>query len=79
MHTKRLRVVLLAGWILAPGPAALGQAVNPWLTSDAPVSAGVAAPNTFSLEALHESAPFKGLSPKEVCLKLWDVYYDGRR
>lgn len=52
---------------------------SPWVTSDAEVSAGYASPNTFSIEAFHESPMFKGLSPKEFAHRVFDIYYDGRR
>jgi len=80
MQSRRLGIAVLAAGVLCGLPsAAPGQAVNPWLTSDAPVSAGLAEPNVFSLEALHNSPPLAGLAPKEFCLKFWEVYYDGRR
>ena len=54
-------------------------AVNPWLTSDAKVSADQPMPDIFSIEAFHRSAAFMDLKPKEFCRKLFDLYYDGRR
>jgi len=59
--------------------SAWALAVNPWVQSDAKVSAGQAEPNIFSMEAFHASPAFKGLAPKEFCRKLFELYYDGRR
>ena len=65
--------------LMAGAAAAHGQAINPWVTSDAAVSAGEAAPNMFSLAALHDSPAFRDLEPREFCMKFFDIYYDGRR
>jgi len=73
-----VRWLAMAAAVL-PAAKTGAQAVNPWVTSDAVVSAGMPMPNTFSLEAFHNSPMFKGLAPRQFCLKLFDIYYDGRR
>jgi hypothetical protein len=65
--------------ILIGATGASAQMINPWVTSDAAVSDGRAAPNMFSMAALHDSPAFKDLKPREFCMKFFDTYYDGRR
>ncbi|MFH1378281.1 MAG: hypothetical protein ABIH86_05975 [Planctomycetota bacterium] len=59
--------------------AAASECVNPWIESDADVSAGRPMPNIFSMDAFHASPMFKELKPKEFCRELFEIYYDGRR
>ncbi|MBN1807743.1 MAG: hypothetical protein JW909_01660 [Planctomycetes bacterium] len=59
--------------------AAEAVCVNPWVMSDTVVSDKYPAPNTFSMEAFHDSPMFKGLTPSQFCYRLFDIYYDGRR
>ena len=56
-----------------------GPCPNAWVTSDAPVCKGGAAPNAFSLEALHASPGLANLAPAAFCKTFYDCYHDGRR
>ncbi len=78
MNTRLMVLVLLLAASLSVNTAR-AQCVSPWVTSDAKVSAGEVMPDTYSVEAFHDSPPLKGLGPKAFCKKLFELYYDGRR